>query len=58
MQLRCSDQQSIPPATYSWFKDKQPISTPRYANATYVINSHTGILVSVYQERVEADVPI
>ncbi|XP_056882626.1 junctional adhesion molecule 2A isoform X2 [Takifugu flavidus] len=44
VQLRCSDQQSVPPATYSWFKDNQPISTPRYANATYVINSHTGIL--------------
>ncbi|TNM94403.1 hypothetical protein fugu_002579 [Takifugu bimaculatus] len=44
VQLRCSDQQSVPPATYSWFKDNQPISTPRYANATYIINSHTGIL--------------
>uniref|UniRef100_A0A674MIN6 Junctional adhesion molecule 2a n=1 Tax=Takifugu rubripes TaxID=31033 RepID=A0A674MIN6_TAKRU len=44
VQLRCSDQQSVPPATYSWFKDNQPISTPRYANATYVINSLTGIL--------------
>lgn len=47
VQLRCRDQQSIPPATYSWFKDNQPISPPRHANATYLINSHTGILVSV-----------
>uniref|UniRef100_A0A4W6G3D0 Junctional adhesion molecule 2a n=1 Tax=Lates calcarifer TaxID=8187 RepID=A0A4W6G3D0_LATCA len=44
VQLRCRDQQSIPPATYSWFKDSQPISQPRYANATYFINSYTGVL--------------
>lgn len=47
VQLRCRDRQSIPPATYSWFKDDQLISAPRNANATYLINSHTGILVSV-----------
>lgn len=46
VQLRCRDRQSIPPATYSWFKDNQQISPPRNANATYLINSHTGILVS------------
>lgn len=44
VQLRCKDHQSIPPAIYSWFKDSQPISQPRHANATYVINSHTGVL--------------
>ncbi|XP_070813890.1 junctional adhesion molecule 2A isoform X1 [Chaetodon trifascialis] len=44
VQLRCQDQQSIPPATYSWFKDNQQIRPPRHANATYLINSHTGIL--------------
>ncbi|XP_041822019.1 junctional adhesion molecule 2A isoform X2 [Chelmon rostratus] len=44
VQLRCRDQQSIPPATYSWFKDNQPIRPPRHPNATYLINSHTGIL--------------
>uniref|UniRef100_A0A3Q2G317 Junctional adhesion molecule 2a n=2 Tax=Cyprinodon variegatus TaxID=28743 RepID=A0A3Q2G317_CYPVA len=44
VQLRCRDQQSVPPATYSWFKDNKPISPPRHANATYLINSHTGIL--------------
>ncbi|XP_027147483.1 junctional adhesion molecule 2A isoform X1 [Larimichthys crocea] len=44
VQLRCRDRQSIPPATYSWFKDDQLISAPRNANATYLINSHTGIL--------------
>lgn len=47
VQLRCRDQQSIPPATYSWFKDNQLISQPRHANATYLINSHTGVLVSL-----------
>ncbi len=49
VQLRCRDQQSIPPATYSWFKDNQPISPARHANATFLINSQTGILVSVYR---------
>lgn len=44
VQLRCRDQQSIPPATYSWYKDKQQIHPPRHANATYLINSLTGIL--------------
>ncbi|MEQ2224247.1 hypothetical protein ILYODFUR_005559, partial [Ilyodon furcidens] len=44
VQLRCRDQQSVPPATYSWFKDNKPIIPPRHANATYLINSHTGIL--------------
>uniref|UniRef100_A0A8C5H813 Junctional adhesion molecule B-like n=2 Tax=Gouania willdenowi TaxID=441366 RepID=A0A8C5H813_GOUWI len=44
VQLRCRDQQSIPPATYSWFKDNRPISMPRHANATYQIDFHTGVL--------------
>ncbi|XP_034720915.1 junctional adhesion molecule 2a isoform X1 [Etheostoma cragini] len=44
VQLRCRDQQSIPPATYSWFKDSKPIGQPRHGNATYLINSHTGVL--------------
>lgn len=44
VQLRCRDQQSIPPATYSWFKDDEAISPPRHANATYLINPHTGVL--------------
>ncbi|XP_026157696.1 junctional adhesion molecule 2A isoform X2 [Mastacembelus armatus] len=43
VQLRCRDQQSIPPATYSWFKDNLPMSQFRHANTT-LINSHTGIL--------------
>lgn len=44
VQLRCRDQHSIPPATYSWFKDNQPIRPPSNANATYLINSRTGVL--------------
>ncbi|KAM4601831.1 junctional adhesion molecule 2A [Polymixia lowei] len=44
VQLRCRDRQSIPPATYSWYKDNQPLSAPRHSNATYLINSHTGVL--------------
>ncbi|XP_029942443.1 junctional adhesion molecule 2A isoform X5 [Salarias fasciatus] len=42
VQLRCRDQQSIPPATYSWYKDNKKIT--HHANATYVINTHTGVL--------------
>lgn len=44
VKLRCKDEQSIPPASYSWFKDSQPMSTVRYANASYFIDPHTGIL--------------
>lgn len=44
VQLRCRDQQSIPPATYSWFKDSIQLSPPWRANTTFVINSHTGVL--------------
>ncbi|XP_069377618.1 junctional adhesion molecule 2A isoform X2 [Paralichthys olivaceus] len=44
VRLRCRDQQSIPPATYSWFKDNLPITQPRHANATFLINSNSGVL--------------
>lgn len=44
VQLRCRDQQSIPPATYSWYKDNQPLSSPRHGNATYLIDSDSGVL--------------
>ncbi|XP_075996735.1 junctional adhesion molecule 2A isoform X2 [Genypterus blacodes] len=44
VQLRCRDHQSIPPATYSWYKDSHLIGPPRLANATYLMNSHTGVL--------------
>ncbi|CAG5932732.1 unnamed protein product [Menidia menidia] len=44
VQLHCRDQRSIPPATYSWFKDNRPISQPRHTNATYLINQYTGVL--------------
>lgn len=45
VQLRCRDRQSIPPATYSWYKDDQPLVPSHLANATYKINPMTGILV-------------
>lgn len=51
VQLRCRDQQSIPPATYSWYKDNQPIRPPHHPNATYLINSHTGILVCMCSDK-------
>ncbi|XP_075872858.1 junctional adhesion molecule 2A isoform X2 [Nelusetta ayraudi] len=44
VQLRCRDHQSIPPATYSWFKDSQPIRPSRQPNATFLLDSHTGVL--------------
>lgn len=47
VQLRCRDQHSIPPATYSWYKDNQRLSTSPQPNATYAIDPHTGVLVSM-----------
>ncbi|XP_030209760.1 junctional adhesion molecule 2A isoform X7 [Gadus morhua] len=44
VQLRCRDHQSIPPATYSWYKDKQQLHPPRNANASYLIDKHNGML--------------
>ncbi|XP_061654623.1 junctional adhesion molecule 2A isoform X3 [Phyllopteryx taeniolatus] len=44
VQLRCRDQQSIPPATYAWYKDDQLMIPLRHANATYLINTQTGLL--------------
>lgn len=44
VQLRCRDHQSIPPATYSWYKDDLPLIPSLLANATYRINPKTGIL--------------
>lgn len=44
VRLQCHDHQSIPPATYTWFKDNQPISSPRFSNATYVLRTDTGLL--------------
>lgn len=44
VRLQCHDHQSIPPATYTWFKDNQPISLPRFSNATYVLRTDTGLL--------------
>ncbi|XP_060755456.1 junctional adhesion molecule 2A [Neoarius graeffei] len=42
--LRCKDQYSIPPANYTWYKDKKPVFPSRHANATYSVNKKTGIL--------------
>ncbi|KAL1022361.1 hypothetical protein UPYG_G00025680 [Umbra pygmaea] len=45
VQLVCSDKQSMPPATYTWFKDNKLLTTPHKPNASYLINPTTGILV-------------
>uniref|UniRef100_A0A3B3HUB4 Junctional adhesion molecule 2a n=1 Tax=Oryzias latipes TaxID=8090 RepID=A0A3B3HUB4_ORYLA len=44
VKLRCRDQQSIPPATYYWFKDDLLIRPPGHSNASYLINAQTGEL--------------
>ncbi|KAL7845867.1 hypothetical protein AOLI_G00240590 [Acnodon oligacanthus] len=53
VELRCSDQYSIPPAVYTWYKDKKPLSSPR-VNATYTINRNTGILTFQTVTRADA----
>ncbi|KAI4894635.1 hypothetical protein NFI96_011385, partial [Prochilodus magdalenae] len=52
VELRCSDQHSIPPAVYTWYKDKKPLSIPP-VNATYTFNKKTGILT--FQTVTKAD---
>ncbi|KAF4075039.1 hypothetical protein AMELA_G00230030 [Ameiurus melas] len=42
--LRCMDQYSNPPASYTWYKDKKSVFPPRHTNATYSVNKETGIL--------------
>ncbi|XP_024150218.1 junctional adhesion molecule 2a isoform X1 [Oryzias melastigma] len=44
VKLRCWDHQSIPPATYYWFKDDLLIRPPSHSNASYLINAQTGVL--------------
>uniref|UniRef100_A0A3B1J8Z2 Junctional adhesion molecule 2a n=1 Tax=Astyanax mexicanus TaxID=7994 RepID=A0A3B1J8Z2_ASTMX len=41
VQLRCSDQYSIPPAVYTWYKDKKELKS-QHSNFTF--NKNTGIL--------------
>ncbi|XP_046694385.1 junctional adhesion molecule 2A isoform X2 [Silurus meridionalis] len=45
VELRCMDEYSIPPASYTWYKDKKPVIPVRHANATYTVNKDTGILM-------------
>lgn len=53
VKLRCRDQQSIPPATYYWFKDDLLIRPPGHSNASYLINAQTGELVSPRMQRIK-----
>ncbi|XP_029114005.1 junctional adhesion molecule B-like [Scleropages formosus] len=43
--LRCWDRQSVPPATYSWFKDNKLLSVNRASNTTYALDPRAGTLV-------------
>nr|XP_055062244.1 junctional adhesion molecule 2A isoform X1 [Misgurnus anguillicaudatus] len=45
VKLHCRDQHSIPPASYTWFKDKKPLLPIKPANATYTVNELTGVLL-------------
>ncbi|XP_062866529.1 junctional adhesion molecule 2A [Trichomycterus rosablanca] len=51
--LRCQDQYSIPPAVYTWYKDKKQLKPAHHANATYMVNRDTGILT--FQTITKAD---
>ncbi|KPP58037.1 hypothetical protein Z043_124181, partial [Scleropages formosus] len=42
--LRCWDRQSVPPATYSWFKDNKLLSVNRASNTTYALDPRAGTL--------------
>ncbi|KAF5902605.1 junctional adhesion molecule B isoform X1, partial [Clarias magur] len=42
--LQCEDKHSIPPARYTWYKDKKPVFPPPHGNATYSVNKQTGTL--------------
>ncbi|KAJ8410462.1 hypothetical protein AAFF_G00193660 [Aldrovandia affinis] len=44
VELRCKDKQSVPPATYSWYKDNKLLSVARRSNITYTLDSHSGTL--------------
>lgn len=44
VRLRCLDRHSIPPPTYTWFKDNTLLLSSRHANATVYINTSTGTL--------------
>lgn len=47
VELRCKDQHSIPPASYTWYKDKMPLMSVRHTNANYTVDEISGVLVSV-----------
>ncbi|XP_066561888.1 junctional adhesion molecule 2A isoform X2 [Amia ocellicauda] len=49
VELRCRDRQSVPPATYSWYKDGQALpqpstKDPHLTNITYRLDPQTGTL--------------
>ncbi|KAI1899708.1 hypothetical protein AGOR_G00064550 [Albula goreensis] len=46
VELHCRDEQSVPPATYKWYKDNKLLSIPRQApsNITYSVDAKTGTL--------------
>ncbi|XP_036396921.1 junctional adhesion molecule 2A isoform X1 [Megalops cyprinoides] len=44
VELRCNDKQSVPPASYRWYKDNALLTLSHKTNVTYSLNTITGTL--------------
>uniref|UniRef100_A0A3B1IGT7 Junctional adhesion molecule 2b n=1 Tax=Astyanax mexicanus TaxID=7994 RepID=A0A3B1IGT7_ASTMX len=44
VELHCKDKLSVPPATYSWYKDNKPLSTAHLPDINYSLDPKTGTL--------------
>ncbi|KAM9487391.1 junctional adhesion molecule 2b [Clarias gariepinus] len=44
VELYCQDQLTVPPVTYSWYKDNRPLSTALVQDINYSIDNKTGTL--------------
>lgn len=53
VELHCEYKQTVPPVTYSWYKDNRPLSTAHVPDINYSIDNKTGTLVlsEIQQER-------
>ena len=45
VELHCKDKLSVPPATYSWYKDNKPLAPGHTPDSHYSLDTHTGALV-------------
>ncbi|XP_017550800.1 junctional adhesion molecule 2b [Pygocentrus nattereri] len=44
VELHCKDKLSVPPPTYSWYKDNKPLSTAHLPDINYSLDPKTGTL--------------